>query len=435
MGGYIIGIDFDGTVVTHEYPEVGRDIGAVPVLKRLVNSGNKLILFTMRSGRNGTLQDAVNWFKDNGIELYGVNTNPTQSEWTDSTKAHCDIYIDDAGLATPTKFDEETGREYVDWERVEEILDERFGAFDDEDFDFDDEKLKAAFKRIFGEDYKDKKINEQQKMGRNVVRINESQLRNLIKEAVLDELNKTKIMPSLYRSMFKNRIINAAHGRYGDVEKAVKEFYHQFKNKIDKEGFTLENLMEYAEEIEFGETGDYGNYPGMNRQGFADGWWGANRGKSLEEEKLPTRNRIKEIVAENVRKVLKEEYIQTDKDNIVPQEVAELFGFRPDYKGYEDGLEIWQYYPDYDPCSDEGFEKMMRLCRKLGIKRPCAYRVYPSKGIWITVRPNKKEADNVPAWKKRPKHTDRTEYIPFRSKDIKDRSKERINTKEKQGKW
>ena len=106
---YIIGIDFDGTVVTHEYPRVGRDIGAVPVLKRLVDSGNKLILFTMRDSRNGTLQDAINWFKENGIELYGVNTNPTQADWTDSPKAHCNFYIDDAALGIPKNFDWKTG--------------------------------------------------------------------------------------------------------------------------------------------------------------------------------------------------------------------------------------------------------------------------------------------------------------------------------------
>lgn len=70
--GYTIGIDFDGTVVTHMYPEVGKDIGAVPVLKKLVDCGNRLILFTMRDSKNGTLQDAINWFKENGIKLYGV---------------------------------------------------------------------------------------------------------------------------------------------------------------------------------------------------------------------------------------------------------------------------------------------------------------------------------------------------------------------------
>ena len=42
-------IDFDGTCVSHEFPEVGYDIGAAPVLKELVSNGHRLILFTMRS--------------------------------------------------------------------------------------------------------------------------------------------------------------------------------------------------------------------------------------------------------------------------------------------------------------------------------------------------------------------------------------------------
>jgi hypothetical protein len=55
----IIAIDFDGTCVTHEYPYIGKDIGAVPVLKELVSSGHQLILFTMRSGKE--LNDAI-WY-------------------------------------------------------------------------------------------------------------------------------------------------------------------------------------------------------------------------------------------------------------------------------------------------------------------------------------------------------------------------------------
>ena len=31
----LIAVDFDGTVVTHAYPEIGDDAGAVPVLKEL----------------------------------------------------------------------------------------------------------------------------------------------------------------------------------------------------------------------------------------------------------------------------------------------------------------------------------------------------------------------------------------------------------------
>ena len=45
----IIAVDFDGTIVTHEYPRIGRDIDAVPVLKELIENGHKIILYTMRS--------------------------------------------------------------------------------------------------------------------------------------------------------------------------------------------------------------------------------------------------------------------------------------------------------------------------------------------------------------------------------------------------
>ena len=47
----IISIDFDGTCVTHEFPLIGKDIGAVPILKKLVQRGHQLILFTMRSDK------------------------------------------------------------------------------------------------------------------------------------------------------------------------------------------------------------------------------------------------------------------------------------------------------------------------------------------------------------------------------------------------
>ena len=117
----IIGIDFDGTCVTHDYPRIGKDIGAVNVLKRLVNSGHKLILNTMRSGVK--LQDAINWFKENGIELYGANENPTQKSWTDSPKVYAHLYIDDAALGCPLKMDENIShRPFVDWEVIERWL-------------------------------------------------------------------------------------------------------------------------------------------------------------------------------------------------------------------------------------------------------------------------------------------------------------------------
>jgi hypothetical protein len=39
-----INIDFDGTCVTHDFPNIGTDIGSIPVLKKKVANGHKLIL-------------------------------------------------------------------------------------------------------------------------------------------------------------------------------------------------------------------------------------------------------------------------------------------------------------------------------------------------------------------------------------------------------
>jgi len=116
----LIAVDFDGTCVTHEYPNVGRFIGAQGVLRRITDEGGKLILWTMRSGKQ--LQDAVDWFADNDIPLYGIQNNPTQIHWTSSPKAYAQIYIDDAALGCPLKEGIAGERPYVDWDAVQDIL-------------------------------------------------------------------------------------------------------------------------------------------------------------------------------------------------------------------------------------------------------------------------------------------------------------------------
>ncbi len=135
----VIAIDFDGTCVTHDFPRVGKEIGAVPVLKKLVKAGHKLILFTMRSNHDELVHHgspefpdekgdlylnlATDWFDRNGIPLHGVNVNPTQSSWTKSPKAYADLYIDDAALGCPLIVDSRiSDRPFVDWHEVERML-------------------------------------------------------------------------------------------------------------------------------------------------------------------------------------------------------------------------------------------------------------------------------------------------------------------------
>jgi hypothetical protein len=120
----IISIDFDGTCVTHDYPKVGKDIGSVKVLKRLIDKKHKLILNTMRSDIS-YINDAIDWFKINDIPLYGINENPTQKTWSNSRKIYSNYYIDDAAIGIPLKYDENLSlRLFVDWKKVEEILEE-----------------------------------------------------------------------------------------------------------------------------------------------------------------------------------------------------------------------------------------------------------------------------------------------------------------------
>lgn len=107
--------------MSHKFPYIGIDIGAVPVLKELVVNGHSLILWTMRSNgvRGNFLDDAINWFAVNEIPLYGIKTNPTQSEWSSLPKAYCQLYIYDAALRCPLF---SSTRDYIDWIKVREML-------------------------------------------------------------------------------------------------------------------------------------------------------------------------------------------------------------------------------------------------------------------------------------------------------------------------
>lgn len=117
----IIAVDFDGTCVEHDYPAVGMDVeGAVDVLRAMNRKGHRLILFTMRSGAK--LEAAVKWFRDRKIELWDVNHNPEQREWTESPKVHADIYIDDSSLGCPVMFIDGVRRPVVNWSKIRALL-------------------------------------------------------------------------------------------------------------------------------------------------------------------------------------------------------------------------------------------------------------------------------------------------------------------------
>lgn len=95
-----IAVDFDGTIVTHEYPKIGREIPfAIDSLKRLQeNPEYQLILWTVREGVE--LEEAVEYCRSRGLEFFAVNKNyPEESEKDQqSRKLKADLFIDDRNL-------------------------------------------------------------------------------------------------------------------------------------------------------------------------------------------------------------------------------------------------------------------------------------------------------------------------------------------------
>lgn len=97
----IIAVDFDGTIVEHRYPEIGREIPfAVETLKKLIEDRHQLILWSVREGR--LLDEAVEWCRQRGVEFYAVNKDFPEED-TDknrhySRKLKADLFIDDRNL-------------------------------------------------------------------------------------------------------------------------------------------------------------------------------------------------------------------------------------------------------------------------------------------------------------------------------------------------
>lgn len=94
-----IAVDFDGTLVEHEYPDIGKEkLFAFETLRQLQKKGHQLILWTIRTGKE--LDDAIEFCKKRGIEFYAVNRNFPEEEYEGDQprKILADIYIDDRNL-------------------------------------------------------------------------------------------------------------------------------------------------------------------------------------------------------------------------------------------------------------------------------------------------------------------------------------------------
>ena len=117
---YIIAIDFDGTLVTHEYPRVGKTLPyAKEVVNMLAENGHDCFLWTMRD--KNTLDDAIKYCKDNNIKICAYNASTDQ--FSDSPKQYATLYIDDAALGCPLILNHDiSNRPFVDWYNVAKQL-------------------------------------------------------------------------------------------------------------------------------------------------------------------------------------------------------------------------------------------------------------------------------------------------------------------------
>jgi hypothetical protein len=95
----IIAVDFDGTIVEHRYPDIGKAFPfALETLKALQKKSHQIILWTYRTGKE--LDEAVKFCQKHGIEFYAVNKNYPEEQFdlNSPRKIHADIYIDDRNL-------------------------------------------------------------------------------------------------------------------------------------------------------------------------------------------------------------------------------------------------------------------------------------------------------------------------------------------------
>lgn len=100
----IIAVDFDGTIVEHRYPQIGKKIPfAIETLKKLQADHHQLILWTVREGK--LLREAVEYCRSNGIVFSAVNSNivPVSQEKMLCPSGHCkkviaDLFIDDRNV-------------------------------------------------------------------------------------------------------------------------------------------------------------------------------------------------------------------------------------------------------------------------------------------------------------------------------------------------
>lgn len=126
-----------------------------------------------------------------------------------------------------------------------------------------------------------------------------------------------------------------------------------------------------------------------------------------------SRRRMSRIIKESVNNVLKKKALNegikgVDPYNVVPQSVAEKYGFKREYSGFENGLELWgksivkrNTFRKSNKWGDETDMSTRELLRALGISNFTTFTETPyGLKVRITVEPDK-ATENEWGWGKR----------------------------------
>ena len=130
-------LDFDGTVVEHDYPRIGRcNFGSIEVIKKLQDAGHEIILNTYRVNCNdNSLKEALKYLNEDywmvlkdttdlDLELKPITNytpskiHPLNWDWSQFFKYDV-IYIDDISANIPLKNSCFVQQQMVDWDELD----------------------------------------------------------------------------------------------------------------------------------------------------------------------------------------------------------------------------------------------------------------------------------------------------------------------------
>ncbi len=145
-----IAVDFDGTIVEHAYPKIGKEIPfATETLRQLIQDRHKLVLWTVRE--NELLQEAIDWCKERGVEFYAINRDYPEEEREKnnhfSRKLKVDLWIDDRNIGGLPDWGTiyRMIREHLTWQDI--IMENsRMSS----PYNYPERKQRGWFSRLFG---------------------------------------------------------------------------------------------------------------------------------------------------------------------------------------------------------------------------------------------------------------------------------------------